>query len=273
MFDYKASTKAVTIEALQTQNAELRQQVTDHQTNLKLNKEAIRDLLAAIRVDKEEVNSKAHRRKRSWWGTKDKEPDSAHNKTYLVNTINNFVTENLNLQNEVFRIQEILDNTLKESAEIKYQLAKRLHKKPHLKVKDAGIQVDLKGATTIAHKVSDTSHQNQLISKLKAKLRIYIKKISSYQRFLRSLVCDYSMPSELINDIQEMQVNDSFKLVNSYLDITSNVDINSQLYDRSLDEGLKKEDTLELLDQDFSKELKDMKLDISGDTTNKPTDI
>lgn len=84
-----------------------------------------------------------------------------------------------------------------------------------------------------------------------------------------SLANDYSMPSELIEDIQNMQVNDSFQLVNSFLDVSSNLDINSQLYDHTFEYEDKKEDTMELLEADYSKELKNLKPDISGDTTNK----
>lgn len=141
------------------------------------------------------------------------------------------------------------------------------------KTAEVAIQAEIEAKKImIKPKFSFQNSQTEMIARLRSKLRNYMKKLSEYQKFFGKLITDYSMPSELMENLQNMQVNDSFQLVKSYLDISSELDVNSQLYDFTLDDGAKKPDnTMELLEQDFSKELKMLKPDTSSDVTNKPT--
>ncbi|CAI2368673.1 unnamed protein product [Moneuplotes crassus] len=273
MFEYKnpleieksAQMKDLIIKNLEQENTGLKTMILDHQTNLKLNKEAIADLLATIKKDSE-VNKK-HARRGSWFssGTKGSAPTE---KTHLVNTINKFVSENLNLQNEVFRIQEIVGNSLQENSELRYQLAVLRERTESLSKKDACVQTSQKLTAPIQRQPLDPSPQNFYILRLKKKIRHYMELIKKYRGFLDELRHDYSMPSELIGNIEDMQVDDSFQLMSSYVE--SNLDVDSGLYDNTFNQDSKIENTFDLLECEYSKELKYIKEDISGNTTKKP---
>ena len=153
MFDYQGSKDLIstiqvqksTIENLNRDNLNLRQQLIDYKTNLELNKDAIKDLVASMKPEEENNGkSKSHERRSSWWGTSTKSSNQeANGKVHLVNTINKLVTENLNLQNEVFRIQELFDQNLKESAELRLQSSLSLRGKKRTKTQNAETQTEL----------------------------------------------------------------------------------------------------------------------------------
>jgi hypothetical protein len=284
MFDYRSrddiqrqlDVQTEIIFNLEQQNNELVQQVGDYKTNLRLNKDAIRELLSSMQ-SQNKPSSPKHKRKASWWGTKPTK-ESSCDKAYFINTINKFVTENLNLQNEMFRVHEQLEARIKEISELRWKVArwkgqKEVKSKVEKKTVEVAIQAEVEAKKVmIKPKFSFQNGQTEIIARLRSKLRSYMKKLSEYQKFFGKLISDYSMPSELMANLQNMQVNDSFQLVKSYLDISSELDVNSQLYDYTLEDGVKKQDnTMELLEQDFSKELKMLKPDISSDITNKPT--
>lgn len=137
------------------------------------------------------------------------------------------------------------------------------------KSQDASTQTDKKLEYVPKDQASaqDPTIPSVYINKLKKKIRHYMKIINKYRGFLDELRHDYSMPSELIGNIEDMQVNDSIQLMSSY--VQSNVDVDSGLYDNTFDDG-KTENTFDLLEYDYSKELKSIKQNTSGDTTNKP---
>lgn len=127
MFDYRTrddmqgqlAVQTEIIFNLEQQNKELVQQVDDYKTNLRLNKDAIRELLTSMQSQNQPPSPK-HKRKSSWWGTKSPQDTQwTKEKAYFINTINKFVTENLNLQNEMFRVHEQLEAKTKEASELR----------------------------------------------------------------------------------------------------------------------------------------------------------
>ena len=168
----------------------------------------------------------------------------------------------------MFRIQEIWEYNYKENSELKYQLVLKSQKKEKASMKDASVQAKMKVGAITKSGALDTSIQNLYVNRLKAKLRHYMKIIDKYRGFLDEIRNDYEMPSELIGNIENMQVNDSIQLMSSFW--ASNLEVDSGLYDNTFDDG-KTENTFDLLEYDFSKELKSLKPDVSGNTTNKPS--
>ena len=92
---------------------------------------------------------------------------------------------------------------------------------------------------------------------------------------MRSLVTEYSMPSELITDIHNMQVNDSLQLANSsYLGASSINEVQSFLYENEPAdvssgkiESLKRE-----IVRNLNSVSKNTHSNISGEITNKQFD-
>lgn len=118
--DYKQQILAQNqrIQTLELQNIELKRQIEDYQVNLRINKDNVKELTEYMKNHQaEDYKDQAHKRKKSWWTRANK---NTENRSQLVNTINRLVTENLNLQNEVFRIQEVLELTLQQVAEVRY---------------------------------------------------------------------------------------------------------------------------------------------------------
>ena len=118
--DYKQQILAQNqrIQTLELQNIELKRQIEDYQVNLRINKDNVKELTEYMKNHQaEDYKDQAFKRKKSWWTRTNK---NTENRSQLVNTINRLVTENLNLQNEVFRIQEVLELTLQQVAEVRY---------------------------------------------------------------------------------------------------------------------------------------------------------
>ena len=84
---------------------------------------------------------------------------------------------------------------------------------------------------------------------------------------------DYSMPSELITDIQKMQVNDSLQLANSsYLEASSIHEVQSFLYENEpVDVSSGKFEELKE-EAEYNKASKNMHWNISNEVTDKQFD-
>ena len=186
MFDYQNSsdlistiqTQKTTIANLNIENANLRQQIADYQTNLELNKDAIKDLISSMKQGEDtQTKTKGHGRRSSWWGTSAKpvETKDPHEKVHLVNTINKLVTENLNLQNEVFRIQEIFDKNLKESAELRIQSSLSFRSKRQIKTQSVQIQTDQVDCFPSNIGSDKVPQLNKWIEMLKNQVKVYLK--------------------------------------------------------------------------------------------------